>query len=100
MEAVAFTLVGLYRSRDKNIVAHDARAVLAAADAVDPLRRPRTITTVAELAALGEGTVIRDSAQDVSEKRSGYWCGFETAAMEDQRQAKYLPATILHEPTL
>jgi hypothetical protein len=60
-------------------------------------RKPRTITTREEVEALWDGSVVSDSAGDVSEKRGGLWCSYETAPMSDSRLAKYLPATVLHE---
>jgi hypothetical protein len=70
-----------------------ADAILAAG-----YRKPRTITTRAEVEALGEGSVVRDSAGDAAEKRDGVWSSYETAPMTDSRLSKYLPATVLYEP--
>jgi len=60
-------------------------------------RKPRTITDRAEVEALPDGSVVADSAGDVSEKRGGLWCSYETAPMTDARLSKYLPATVLWE---
>lgn len=59
-------------------------------------RKPQQVTTVEELKALPNGSVIRDKFNDVSERRYGYWCGYETAPLSDQLVKKYLPATVLH----
>jgi len=69
-----------------------ADAILAAG-----YRKPRTITDRAEVEALPDGSVVADSAGDVSEKRGGLWCSYETAPMTDARLSKYLPATVLWE---
>jgi hypothetical protein len=61
-------------------------------------RKPRTITTAEELDALPNGSVLIDSAGDVAQLRGGLWCGYETSPMSPSRQAKYIPATVLHEP--
>lgn len=60
-------------------------------------RKPRTVTTVEELAALPNAAVIRDRARDVAEKRGGLWCQYETSDMTDKQMAKFLPATVLEE---
>ena len=60
-------------------------------------RKPRTITTREEVYALTEGAVLIDSAGDVAQLRGGLWCGYEASPMAPQRQAKYLPATVIHE---
>ncbi|AYN57324.1 hypothetical protein PBI_BRIDGETTE_58 [Arthrobacter phage Bridgette] len=70
-----------------------ADAILAAG-----YRKPYTITTLAELEALPDESVIRDFSGDVAEKRAGVWCSYETAPMSDTRMAKYLPGIVLHEP--
>lgn len=59
-------------------------------------RKPRVITEEADLAALPNSAVIRDSEGDVAEKRGGDWCGYE-AFLTDHQQAKFLPATVLDE---
>jgi len=82
------------------LLALDGTSAEAIADAVlrSGYRKPRTITTRAEVEALGDGSVVADSAGDVSEKRGGLWCSYETAPMTDARLSKYLPVTVLHEP--
>lgn len=60
-------------------------------------RIPRTITTLAELEELPNGSVIRDRMGDVSERRGGRWCAYETATMKSEWLRKYLPATVLKE---
>lgn len=60
-------------------------------------RKPRTVTTRDEVLALHEGAVLLDSAGDVAQLRGGLWCGYEASPMSPSRQAKYIPATVLHE---
>lgn len=60
-------------------------------------RKPYTATTKEEIEALTDGSIIRDSAGDVAEKRGGVWCSYETAPMSNERLAKYTPITVLHE---
>ena len=60
-------------------------------------RKPRTVTTRDEVLALHEGAVLLDSAGDVAQLRGGLWCGYEASPMSPARQAKYIPATVLHE---
>lgn len=67
------------------------KAAKAAHEAFHPI-----ITTAEELVALAEGAVILDADGDVSQRRGGEWCGYETAALSDVRVRKYLPATVLH----
>lgn len=69
-----------------------ADAVLAAG-----YRKPRTITTREEVYALAEGSVVLDSAGDVSQLRGGFWCSYEATEMTPQRLAKYIPAQVLYE---
>lgn len=61
-------------------------------------RKPRTITTKQEVEALPDGSVIRDGAGDVTEKRGGVWCSYETAPMTGRQLAKYMPIEVLWEP--
>ena len=56
------------------------------------------VDTVEGLIALGDGTVIRDKHGDVSEKRGGLWCGYETAPCDAHRMSKYLPARVIWRP--
>jgi hypothetical protein len=60
-------------------------------------RKPRMVTTAEELRALPEGAVVIDSSGDVSQLRSGEWCGYETAPLPSSFMARYLPATVIHE---
>jgi hypothetical protein len=57
----------------------------------------RTITTREELEALPDGGVILDKFGDVSQRRGGEWCSYETAPATDREVTKWLPATVLHE---
>ena len=69
--------------------------VVAAADAIlaAGYRKPRTITTVEELDALPERSVVRDATTDVLERLGGRWyCG------DFPGLAPTLPATVLWEP--
>jgi len=61
-------------------------------------RKPRTITTRDEVAALPEGSVLIDSSGDVAQLRHGLWCSYETSAMTHHRMAKYTPATVIYTP--
>lgn len=70
-----------------------ATAILAAG-----YRKPRTITTMSELAALGNGAVILDVDGDVSQRRAGQWCGYDTAPLSDRKVTMFLPAVAIHEP--
>lgn len=76
----------------------DAQAIADDIVAAD-YRKPRTVTTVEELAKLPDTAVIRDKFGDVNERRAGKWCGYEQAPLSDQRMGKYLPATVLDEAT-
>ena len=66
-------------------------------------RKPRTITTVEEVAALPEGTVIRSQthgyvfelATTIRNKAYGYSFAEETGSFIDD---SYLPATVLYVP--
>lgn len=80
---------------DCNICADVNRA--AAAVEVMGYRKLRTVTTRNEVLALHEGAVLLDSAGDVAQLRGGLWCGYETSPMSPTQQAKYIPATVLHE---
>lgn len=62
------------------------------------LRKPRTVNSAAELDALPELSVVIDKHDDVSQKRGGQWCGYETADCTSQRIAKYGPLTVLFTP--
>ena len=59
----------------------------------------RTITTREELESLGAGAVILDTFGDVSQRRGGEWCSYETHPATDRQVSKYLPATVLWEPS-
>ena len=60
--------------------------------------QPRTITTVEELDALPDGSVILDGAGDAGQKLSGMWHFPETAPMGSSKVAKYGVATVLRTP--
>lgn len=72
----------------------DARATVRAYLAVT---QP-VVETVQGLIALGDGVVIRDKYGDVSEKRGGLWCGYETAPCDAHRMSKFLPARVIWRP--
>lgn len=77
----------------KEVLTGYADAILAAG-----YSKPRQVSTVAELEGLPDGSVIRDKFNDVSERRAGYWCGYDTAPLSDQIVKKYLPAAVLYTP--
>lgn len=56
------------------------------------------VETVEELEALDEGAVVLDKMGDVSQRRGGYWCGFETKPLTDQIMRKFLPARVIWRP--
>lgn len=60
--------------------------------------KPRTVNDAAELDALPDLSVVIDKHDDVSQKRGGQWCGYETADCPSQRIAKYGPLTVLFTP--
>lgn len=61
--------------------------------------KPRMVTTVEELDALPNGSVIRDRFHDVMERRGDLWCSFETTPFPSSTVArKYLPARVLFAP--
>lgn len=63
--------------------------------------QPRTITTADELLALPEASVVLDHEGDVSQKRDGLWCGYETAPINSNKLARLAsPFTVLSEPKL
>lgn len=77
-----------------------ADAILAAG-----YRRPRTITTAEELAALGHGSVIRSEHRHywVAHKEDGMgadqgWAAAGGSALTSRDLTSWLPATVLHEP--
>lgn len=81
-----------------------AQVALAAADAVDP-RKPRTITTVEELDALPEGSVVISG--EYRHYRNGMQLSFQKwddgrwhrgGRSRDTHPDYFLPATVLHEP--
>lgn len=53
------------------------------------------VLTRDELEDLPDGTVIMDVMEDVTQKRGGLWCSFETAPMTDSIMAHSLPARIM-----
>lgn len=74
--------------------------LLAVADAVlaDYQPKPRTVNSAADLDALPDLSVVIDKHDDVSQKRGGRWCGYETAVLTSKQIAKYGPLTILFTP--
>ncbi|MGR6521866.1 hypothetical protein ACU5JM_09560 [Rhodococcus erythropolis] len=74
--------------------------LLAVADAVlaDYQPKPRTITSAAELDSLPNMAVVMDNCDDVSQKRGGQWCGYETADLTSKQIAKYGPITVIFIP--
>lgn len=60
--------------------------------------KPRTVNSAAELDALPNMTVVMDNCDDVSQKRGGQWCGYETADLTSKQIAKYGPLTVLFTP--
>lgn len=56
------------------------------------------VSTETELAALPDGAVILDREGDVTQRRGGGWCGYETNRMSDHYMGRFLPAAILHIP--
>lgn len=64
-------------------------------------QRPRIITTADELLALPEQSVVLDCEGDVSQKRDGLWCGYETNPLNSNKLARIAsPFTVLHEPAV
>lgn len=72
---------------------HAANRLLAAG-----WSKPRTVNSAAELDALPNMTVVMDNCDDVSQKRGGQWCGYETADLTSKQIAKYGPLTVLFTP--
>lgn len=59
---------------------------------------PRTVATAEELRSLPEGAMVIDREGDVSQKRGGLWCGYETAPLNSNRLARLgSPFTVLNE---
>ena len=56
------------------------------------------VETVEELEELDDGAVVLDKMGDVSQRRGGYWCGFETKPLTDQIMRKFLPARVIWRP--
>jgi hypothetical protein len=62
-------------------------------------RKPRTINSADELLSLPESSVVLDYEGDVSQKRGGLWCGYETAPINSNKLARMAgPVTVLWEP--
>lgn len=74
--------------------------LLAVADAVlaDYQRKPRAVNSAAELDGLPDLSIVIDKHDDVSQKRGGRWCGYETADLTSKQIAKYEPITVLFTP--
>lgn len=61
--------------------------------------KPRIINSREELDGLPEESVVIDYEGDVSQKRGGLWCGYETAPLNSTRLARIAgPFTVLYEP--
>jgi hypothetical protein len=61
--------------------------------------KPRIINSADELLALPEASVVLDYEGDVSQKRGGLWCGYETAPINSNKLARIAgPFTVLYEP--
>lgn len=60
--------------------------------------KPHTIRTAEELDALPDLSVAIDKHDDVSQKRGGRWCGYETADLTSKQLAKYKPIRVLFTP--
>lgn len=56
------------------------------------------VTTRDELDALPEDAVILDRFGDVSQRRGGLWCAYETAPVGDDFMQRCLPALVLRIP--
>jgi len=59
---------------------------------------PRFITTETELDELPGLSVVMDAHGDVSQKRGGLWCGYETAPLTSHQLAKSGPFTVIYTP--
>jgi len=79
-------------------ICKDVERAAAAVEAMG-YRKPRTITTREELEALPQGSIVLDATGDVTRLRGGSWYTYETEPMTHTRMSRYLPATVLHEPT-
>ncbi|QXW04028.1 hypothetical protein [Rhodococcus globerulus] len=92
----------------RNELAADIRAVdgnhdLGAAALADKLAelgwsKPRTVETPDDLDSLPELSVVIDKHDDVSQKRGGRWCGYETADLTGKQLARYKPIRVLFTP--
>ena len=78
----------------RNVIAHAIAIGLEDAG----WSKPRTVNSAAELDALPNMTVVMDNCDDVSQKRGGQWCGYETADLTSKQIAKYGPLTVLFTP--
>lgn len=79
----------------------DALDLLESVEAVAEhmgLRKSRMVNSAAELDALPNMSVVMDNCDDVSQKRGGQWCGYETADLTSKQIAKYGPLTVLFTP--
>ena len=79
---------------DRNVIAHGIAMGLEDAG----WSKPRTVNSAAELDALPNMSVVMDNCDDVSQKRGGQWCGYETADLTSKQLAKYGPLTVLFTP--
>jgi hypothetical protein len=81
--------------------AHDYVNPDKAADAIlaAGYSKPRIINSREELDGLPEESVVIDYEGDVSQKRGGLWCGYETTPLNSTRLARIAgPFTVLYEP--
>lgn len=60
--------------------------------------KTRTVDSIEELEALPDLSVVIDKHDDVSQKRGGRWCGYETADLTSKQLAKYKPIRVLPTP--
>lgn len=59
----------------------------------------QVISTVAELDALPDRTVVLDAYGDVFQRRAGRWRTCDTASLGSEKVARYGPLTVLFVPT-
>lgn len=62
------------------------------------LRKPRTVNSATELDALADLSVVIDKHDDVSQKRGGQWCGYETVNLTSKQIVKCGPLIVLFIP--
>ncbi|AYN57468.1 hypothetical protein HOU47_gp62 [Arthrobacter phage Constance] len=74
--------------RDEGTISATGANILADAILAAGYRKPHQITTADELLALPEESVVLDAEGDVSQKRDGLWCGYDTAAINSNKLAR------------